>query len=50
MNKQELVDTASAMVVPGKGFLAMDESNRICNKRLDSQSPDSDFEDDCTES
>jgi fructose-bisphosphate aldolase class I len=32
MNKQELADTASAMVALGKGLLAMDESNRTCNK------------------
>jgi fructose-bisphosphate aldolase, class I len=35
MNKQEIVDTASAMVAPGKGLLAMDESNRTCNKRFE---------------
>ena len=35
MNKQELADTASAMVAPGKGLLAMDESNRTCNKRFE---------------
>ena len=35
MSKQELADTASAMVAPGKGLLAMDESNRTCNKRFE---------------
>ena len=35
MNKQEIADTASAMVAPGKGLLAMDESNRTCNKRFE---------------
>jgi fructose-bisphosphate aldolase, class I len=50
MNKQDLATIVKAMVAPGKGLLAMDESNRTCNKRLDSQRPDSDFEDDRTES
>lgn len=31
---QELRSTAKAMVAPGKGVLAMDESNGTCNKRL----------------
>jgi len=31
---QELRATAQAMVAPGKGVLAMDESNGTCNKRL----------------
>ena len=35
MNKQEIVDTASAMVAPGKGLLAIDGSNRTCNKRFE---------------
>jgi fructose-bisphosphate aldolase class I len=35
MNRQEIADTASAMVAPGKGLLAMDESNRTCNKRFE---------------
>jgi fructose-bisphosphate aldolase, class I len=35
MNRQELADTASAMVAPGKGLLAMDESKRTCNKRFE---------------
>ena len=35
MNKQELADTASAIIAPGKGLLAMDESNRTCNKRFE---------------
>jgi len=36
MNKQDLAATVKAMVAPGKGLLAMDESNCTCNKRLDS--------------
>jgi len=32
---QELQATAKAMVAPGKGVLAMDESNGTCNKRFD---------------
>ncbi|TVP63635.1 MAG: fructose-bisphosphate aldolase class I [Nodularia sp. (in: Bacteria)] len=32
---QELRATAQAMVAPGKGILAMDESNGTCNKRFD---------------
>jgi fructose-bisphosphate aldolase class 1 len=35
MSKQELATVAKAMVAPGKGLLAMDESNRTCNKRLE---------------
>ncbi|AFY69455.1 fructose-bisphosphate aldolase [Thalassoporum mexicanum PCC 7367] len=31
---QELKATAKAMVAPGKGILAMDESNGTCNKRF----------------
>jgi len=31
---QELRETAQAMVIPGKGILAMDESNATCNKRF----------------
>lgn len=34
MNLQQLQDTANAMVAPGKGILAMDESNGTCNKRF----------------
>ena len=34
MNSQTLIDTATAMVVKGKGLLAMDESNPTCNKRF----------------
>jgi len=34
---QELRRTAQAMVAEGKGILAMDESNRTCNKRFDKQ-------------
>jgi len=34
MNLQQLQDTANAMVAPGKGILAMDESNPTCNKRF----------------
>jgi fructose-bisphosphate aldolase class I len=32
---QELNATAQAMVAPGKGILAMDESNGTCNKRFE---------------
>nr|WP_244532810.1 class I fructose-bisphosphate aldolase [Geitlerinema sp. PCC 9228] len=32
---EELRNTAKAMVAEGKGILAMDESNRTCNKRFD---------------
>ena len=32
---EELRSTAKAMVAPGKGILAMDESNSTCNKRFD---------------
>jgi fructose-bisphosphate aldolase, class I len=32
---RELKATAEAMVAPGKGILAMDESNGTCNKRFD---------------
>ncbi|MGD1850667.1 MAG: class I fructose-bisphosphate aldolase [Cyanophyceae cyanobacterium] len=32
---QELKTTAQAMVAPGKGILAMDESNGTCNKRFE---------------
>jgi fructose-bisphosphate aldolase class I len=32
---QELQATAKAMVAPGKGVLAMDESNATCNKRFE---------------
>lgn len=31
----ELIQTAKAMVAPGKGILAADESNGTCNKRLE---------------
>lgn len=34
MNIQQLTETAQAMVAPGKGILAMDESNPTCGKRL----------------
>ncbi|HEY5039136.1 MAG TPA: class I fructose-bisphosphate aldolase, partial [bacterium] len=34
MKKQQLVDTARALVGEGKGLLAMDESNSTCNKRF----------------
>lgn len=34
MNVAELVKTARAMVAPGKGILAMDESTQTCGKRL----------------
>src|SRR6266436_866482 len=35
MSKQELAAIAKAMVAPGKGLLAMDESNRTCSKRFE---------------
>ena len=35
MNSQNLIETATAMVNPGKGLLAMDESNPTCNKRFE---------------
>ncbi len=35
MNISELVTTAGAMVAPGKGILAMDESHPTCNKRFE---------------
>jgi len=35
MNSQELITTARAMVVEGKGLLAMDESTSTCNKRFE---------------
>ena len=35
MNSKELIATAAAMVAPGKGLLAMDESNPTCNKRFE---------------
>ena len=31
MNDKELITTAKAMVVEGKGLLAMDESTPTCN-------------------
>ena len=31
----ELIRTAQAMVAPGKGILAIDESNGTCNKRFE---------------
>jgi fructose-bisphosphate aldolase class I len=34
MNTQALMDTAKALVAPGKGLLAMDESTGTCNLRL----------------
>ncbi len=34
MNLQQLTETAAAMVAPGKGILAMDESHPTCNKRF----------------
>jgi fructose-bisphosphate aldolase, class I len=34
MNREELAATAKAMVAPGKGLLAMDESNPTCNQRF----------------
>ncbi|QLE45356.1 fructose-bisphosphate aldolase class I (plasmid) [Nostoc sp. C052] len=35
MSTQQLVATAKAMVAPGKGILAIDESNNTCNKRFE---------------
>ncbi|MBV9998540.1 MAG: fructose-bisphosphate aldolase class I [Verrucomicrobia bacterium] len=35
MDKQELATIANALVAPGKGLLAIDESNRTCNKRFE---------------
>jgi hypothetical protein len=32
---KELAAVAKALVAPGKGLLAMDESNRACNKRFE---------------
>jgi len=34
MNAPALIQTARALVAPGKGLLAMDESNPTCNRRL----------------
>ena len=34
MNSNELIQTAKAMMVEGKGLLAMDESNPTCKKRF----------------
>lgn len=34
MTKQDIAAIAKAMIAPGKGLLAMDESNRTCNKRF----------------
>ncbi len=34
MNNLELLKTAQTLVAPGKGLLAMDESNPTCNKRF----------------
>ena len=33
--RNELIDTANAMVSEGKGILAADESNPTCGKRFD---------------
>jgi fructose-bisphosphate aldolase, class I len=35
MTREELAAIASAMVAPGKGLLAMDESTRTCNQRFE---------------
>jgi Fructose-bisphosphate aldolase class-I len=35
MDEQELATIANALVAPGKGLLAIDESNRTCNKRFE---------------
>ena len=34
MNAESLIDTAQAMIVDGKGLLAMDESTGTCNRRF----------------
>jgi fructose-bisphosphate aldolase class I len=34
MNRADLIATARALVAPGKGLLAMDESSPTCNKRF----------------
>ena len=34
MNEQKLIATAQAMIVEGKGLLAMDESTPTCNQRF----------------
>ncbi len=36
MNRQTLEETANAMVAPGRGILAMDESHPTCKRRFDS--------------
>ncbi|MCY3820288.1 MAG: fructose-bisphosphate aldolase class I [Gammaproteobacteria bacterium] len=36
MNRQALEETANAMVAPGRGILAMDESHPTCARRFDS--------------
>lgn len=36
MNRQALEETANAMVAPGRGILAMDESHPTCTRRFDS--------------
>ena len=36
MNRQLLEETANAMVAPGRGILAMDESHPTCKRRFDS--------------
>jgi fructose-bisphosphate aldolase, class I len=35
MSKDELAAIANALVAPGKGLIAIDESNRTCNKRFE---------------
>ncbi len=35
MNVEQLLETAAAMVAPGKGILALDESTGTIGKRLD---------------
>ena len=41
MNKEQLRNTANAMVQKGKGILAADESNPTCGKRFDDIGVDS---------
>ena len=37
MNEQKLIATAQAMIVAGKGILAMDDSTPTCNQRFEKQ-------------
>ena len=44
MNLQEMIDVAQAIVAPGKGILAADESDSTIKRRFDSIGVDSTFE------